>query len=192
MPAVQTWGTSWGTSWLTYWDAIPGVDPLLAARTSRLYTNFITEFNNSTIDLVSDSIKIIPVDENYVFSAEHIYLSELGTDALEPAVSLTGNKFMTGTDTFRYGTRKAKFISVTGSVNAFVLYVDTGNAATSQLISYHNEDFNNITKEMTGGDLEWVFNTGGFFEVSPEDVYVGRVFSFTFLIGSSNIPNFRS
>lgn len=190
MAVVQTWGTSFLTSWLTSWHAEPSISEALAARDSRLYTNFIDNYGGSILP-TSDTIKVIPVDIDYVFDADHVYLSEVGVNALLPAATLTGTRWLTG-DQLKYSIRKLIFLSVTGSVGSFILYKDTGNSATSELISYHREDFNNLTKEMTGGDLEWILNTGGFFDVIPEDVFVGRVVSFTHRIGASLLTNLRS
>ena len=157
----------------------------LEGRDSRLYDNFITQYGIDACDPVNDVIRVIPVSEDYVFSSGHVYLSELGSYSLSPAV-LLGARHLVG-DTLKYQNRKIKFFTVTGSVNAFVLYKDTGNAATSELISYHNEDFNGSSKVIVEGDLEWILNTKGFFNVDPEDVYIGRVISFAHRVGRSNL-----
>lgn len=191
MAAVATWGTSWLTSWLTSWTATPPIDPELEARESRLYTNFIDEYNAATIDLVTDTIKAILVDDLYTFDSDDVYLSELSSNTIGSAVEISSGKRVAD-DVFTSSQTKLTFPYLTGDVYAIVLYKDTGVASTSPLISYHREDFNGLTKTMVGGDIEWIRNTSGYFKVDPENVYVGRIASFSTLRPERQLIGFRS
>lgn len=167
-------------------DTLPAdtfVDKTLLERDSRLYSIYLL----STIDVTTAPIKAVPVTLDYVFDSTHEYLDDLGPNIVEPAVTLSGSKWYGFNGEFKYSPNKIKFLTVTGDVAAFVLYRDTGNTATSELISYHREDFKGLTKGLSQETLDWTINTGGFFNKEPENVYVGRVTSYIDRIAKSNI-----
>ena len=167
-------------------DTLPAdifVDKTLLERDSRLYSIYLL----STIDVTTAPIKAVPVTLDYVFDSTHEYLDDLGSNTVDPAVTLSGSKWYGLNGEFKYSPNKIKFLTVTGDVAAFVLYRDTGDAATSELISYHREDFKGLTKGLAAETLDWTISTGGFFDKEPENVYVGRVTSYIDRIAKSNI-----
>ena len=159
------------------------VDRTLLERDSRLYKIYLL----SSIDVVTAVIKAIPVKLDYVFDSNHEYLDDLGVNTLTPTVTLSGSRWLGLNGEFKYSPNKLKFLTVTGDVAAFILFRDTGNTATSELISYHREDFKGLTKGLAAETLDWTLNTGGFFDKEPENVYVGRVTSYIDRIAKSNI-----
>jgi len=163
--------------------AVTFVDKTLLERDSRLYSVYLL----SAIDVTAVTIKAVPVTADYIFDSTHEHLDDLGSNTINPAVTLSGSKWYGLNGEFKYSPNKIKFLTVTGDVAAFVLYRDTGDAATSELISYHREDFKGLTKGLAAETLDWTINTGGFFDKEPENVYVGRVTSYIDRIAKSNI-----
>jgi hypothetical protein len=178
MATVATWGTSWLTSWLTSWTATPTVDPALAARDSRLYTNFIARYISTDIDLLVDDIRVVPMSPDYVFDADHVHLSEVSADVVGDSIAVGPTNLFVNSDEFKWLNGVFEWTNLTAEIEGFLLYVNTGVASTSELISFHKEDFKGITKTLTGGDIRWTPSTRGFFDVIPEDVFIGRVTSF--------------
>ena len=167
-------------------DTLPPVtfvDKTLLERDSRLYSIYLL----SAIDVTAVTIKAVPVTADYTFDATHEHLDDLGSNTIDPAVTLSGSKWYGLNGEFKYSPNKIKFLTVTGDVAAFVLYRDTGDAATSELISYHREDFKGLTKGLAAETLDWTLSTAGFFDKEPENVYVGRVTSYIDRIAKSNI-----
>ena len=95
----------------------------------------------------------------YTYSAAHEFLTSLtgrvGTDAT------------LGTKTFTNGVfdaADATYTAVTGnSVEAIVLYIDTGTAGTSRLIAYLDTGFTGLPVTPNGGDITVTWNASGIF-----------------------------
>ncbi len=95
----------------------------------------------------------------YTYSAAHEFLTSLtgrvGTDAT------------LGTKTFTNGVFDAAdstYTAVTGaSVEAIVLYIDTGTPATSRLVAYLDTGFTGLPVTPNGGDITVTWNASGIF-----------------------------
>lgn len=108
----------------------------------------------------SGTVKVALVDTGtYTYSSAHQYLSSLS--------GVVGTAQTLGSKTFTNGVFDAAdstFTAVTGStVEALVLYVDTGNAATSPLIAYIDTGVTGLPVTPNGGDINVTWNASGIF-----------------------------
>lgn len=97
-----------------------------------LYPKAVQRFMDALIDLPTDTIKVSGVTSAYIYSSAHEYYSSLA--GVSFTATLAGK-------TITDGVFDANDVVLTGltpgpTVNALVIWKDTGNAATSPLIYY--------------------------------------------------------
>ena len=97
----------------------------------------------------------------YTYSAAHQFLSDL--------TGRVGTDQTLGTKTFVNGVfdaADATFPAVTGAtVEAIVLYLDTGTPSTSRLISYVDTGVPTLPVTPNGGDITIQWNASGIFQL---------------------------
>jgi uncharacterized protein YjbI with pentapeptide repeats len=111
------------------------------------YTAAREQFLQGGINLASADVKIVLVDTGaYTFSAAHAFLSDIPSGARVATSANLASKTFTG-GTFR--SADAVLSAVSGvTIEAFVIYVDTGTASTSRLVFFSDS---NVTNVGTGG-----------------------------------------
>lgn len=121
--------------------------------------SFISQ--NPSIDLDTDTIKVALVDTGtYTFSAAHQYYSSV-TGVVGTPVTLTSKTVTNGA----FDAADVTFTAVTGaSVEALVVYKDTGSAATSPLIAFIDTG-TNLPVTPNGGDITIQWNASGIFSI---------------------------
>ncbi len=118
-----------------------------------LYPKAKEEFLSGNIDLANDTIKVALVDTGtYTYSAAHEDYADVsgvvGTDQTLGTKTVTSGVF---------DAADATWTSVSGaSVEAVIIYKDTGTPATSTLIAYIDDD----TVTPNGGDITAVWDSG--------------------------------
>ena len=120
-------------------------------------------FKEAVIQAASNSsltgtVKVALVDAGtYTYSAAHQFLSSLS--------GVIGTAQTLGSKTYTNGTLDAAdvtFTAVSGaSVEALVLYIDTGVAGTSRLIAYIDTGYTNLPVTPNGGDITVTWAAGG-------------------------------
>lgn len=111
-------------------------------------------------NLSSGTVKVALVDTGtYTYSSAHQFLTSLS--------GVVGTAQTLGSKTFTNGTFDAAdvtFTAVTGaSVEALVIYIDTGTAATSPLVAYIDTSVTNLPVTPNGGDITITWNASGIF-----------------------------
>jgi hypothetical protein len=106
------------------------------------------------------TVKVALVDTGtYTYSAAHEFQSSLS--------GVVGTAQTLGTKTFTSGVFDAAnstFTAVTGaSVEALVIYVDTGSSATSRLVAYIDTGVTGLPVTPNGGDIGITWNASGIF-----------------------------
>lgn len=110
------------------------------------------------IDLLVDTIKVALIDTGtYTYSSAHDFYNDLsgvvGTPGTLDSKTTTGGVFDVADEAFT---------AVSGAtVEAVVIYKDTGNTATSQLICY----LDGLTLTPNGGSVTLQFNASGIFAI---------------------------
>lgn len=111
-------------------------------------------------DMASGTVKAALVDlGTYTYSAAHEFLSDLS--------GVVGTAQTIGTKTFTNGTfdgDNVTFPSVTGnSVEAVVIYIDTGVAGTSRLVCFLDTGFTGLPVTPNGGNINLTWDASGIF-----------------------------
>jgi len=113
-------------------------------------------------NLSAGTVKVALVDTGtYTYSSAHQFYSSV--------TGVVGTPQTLGTKTFTNGTFDAAdvtFTAVTGnSVEALIIYIDTGTAATSPLIAYIDSSVTGLPVTPNGGDISIAWNASGIFTI---------------------------
>jgi hypothetical protein len=115
---------------------------------------------SSNTNMSSGTVKIALVDTGtYTYSSAHEFLSSLS--------GRVGTDQTLGTKTFTNGTfdaADAAWTAVSGnSVEALVIYIDTGVAGTSRLVAYIDTGVTGLPVTPNGGNINLTFDAAGVF-----------------------------
>lgn len=111
---------------------------------------------------LAGTVKVALVDAGvYTYSAAHEFLTSLtgriGTDQTIGATkSYTNGVFDGGDVTFTA-------VAGTTSIEALVIYIDTGTAGTSRLVAYIDTGVTGLPVTSNGGDISVTWNASGIF-----------------------------
>lgn len=116
--------------------------------------------NNS---LSAGTVKVALVDTGtYTFSQTHQFYSSVSS-------AVVGTPQTLGTKTYTGGVFDAAdstFTAVSGSsVEALVIYIDTGSSATSPLVAYIDTSVTGLPVTPNGGDIAITWNASGIFKL---------------------------
>lgn len=108
------------------------------------------------------TVKVALVDTGtYTYSAAHEFLTSL--------TGRVGTDQTLGTKTFTSGTFDAAnstWTAVSGAtVEALVIYIDTGSAATSRLVAYLDTGYTGLPVTPNGGDITVTWDAAGIFTI---------------------------
>ena len=115
----------------------------------------------ANVDLLAGTVKCALVDTGvYTYSAAHQFLTDLsgvvGTAGTIGATKSVTNGVFDGAD--------VTYSAVTGnSVEALVIYIDTGVAGTSRLVAYIDTGVTGLPVTPNGGDISIAWNVSGIF-----------------------------
>ncbi len=116
----------------------------------------------ANVDLNDGTVKVALVDTGtYTYNAAHDFYNDLsgvvGTPQTIANTTVTNGTF-DGDD--------VTFTTVTGnSVEALVIYIDTGDAATSRLVAYIDTSVTGLPVQPNGGDITISWNASGIFSL---------------------------
>lgn len=115
---------------------------------------------SANTNMSSGTVKVALVDTGtYTYSAAHEFLTSL--------TGRVGTDQTLGTKTFTNGTFDAAdstFTSVTGaSVEALVIYIDTGTAGTSRLVAFLDTGITGLPVTPNGGNINVTWDAAGIF-----------------------------
>ena len=114
-------------------------------------------------NLLTGTVKVALVDTGvYTYSAAHQFLTSLtgvvGTAGTIGATKSVTNGVFDGAD--------VTYTAVTGnSVEALVIYVDTGSSATSPLVAYLDTSVTGLPVTPNGGDITITWSGSGIFSL---------------------------
>lgn len=111
-------------------------------------------------DLDGQTVKVALVTAGYTYSAANQYYSSVSGSALGTPQTLNNKTFTDGV----FDADDVTFTAVTGSqVVSLVIFIDTGNAATSPLVAFINTGVTNLPVTPNGGDISITWNATGIF-----------------------------
>lgn len=116
---------------------------------------------DTNIDIENGTVKVALVDTGtYTYSSAHQFLSSL-TGVVGTAQTLSTNTVTNGV--FDSSTNPT-FTAVSGNtVEALVIYIDTGVAGTSRLVAYIDTGVTGLPVTPNGGDITVTWNASGIF-----------------------------
>lgn len=125
-----------------------------------LYPKFKESALQAGVNMSSGTVKVALVDTGtYTYNAAHQFQSSL-SGVVGTAQTLDSKTFTNGV----FDAADSSFTAVTGNtVEALVIYVDTGNPATSPLIAYIDTGVTGLPVTPNGGDINVNWNASGIF-----------------------------
>ena len=126
-----------------------------------LYKQAILDGDANT-DLNDLTVKVALVDTGtYTYSASHQFLSSL-TGVVGTAQTINNTTVTNGL----FDGDDVTYTSVTGnSVEALVIYIDTGTAGTSRLVAYIDTGVTGLPVTPNGGNISVTWNASGIFQL---------------------------
>lgn len=112
------------------------------------------------IDINNGTVKVALVDTGtYTYSASHQFFSSL-TGVVGTPQAITTKTVTNGV----FDGDNVTYTAVTGaSVEALVIYIDTGTAGTSRLVAYIDTSVTGLPVTPNGGDITITWNGSGIF-----------------------------
>ena len=117
---------------------------------------------DTNIDVNNGTVKVALVDTGtYTYSSAHQFYSDLsgvvGTDQTIANTTVAGGLF---------DGDNVTYTAVSGSsVEALVIYIDTGVAGTSRLVAYIDTGVTGLPVTPNGGDITITWNASGIFQL---------------------------
>lgn len=117
---------------------------------------------SANVDLNDGAVKVALVDTGtYTYSAAHDFLDDL-TGVVGTAQTIANTTVTTGA----FDGDNVTFSAVSGNtVEALVIYIDTGSAATSRLVAYIDTGVTGLPVTPNGGDITITWNASGIFQL---------------------------
>lgn len=111
-------------------------------------------------NLSSGTVKVALVTAGYTYSSSDQYYSSVSASVVGTPQTLTSKTYTNGV----FDAADVTFTAVTGSqVVSLVIYIDTGNAATSPLVAFIDTSVTNLPVTPNGGDIAITWNASGIF-----------------------------
>lgn len=113
-------------------------------------------------DLNDGTVKVALIDTGtYTYSAAHEFLSSL-TGVVGTAQTIANTTVANGL----FDGDNVTFTAVTGaSVEALVIYIDTGVAGTSRLVAFIDTGVTGLPVTPNGGDISITWHASGIFQL---------------------------
>lgn len=126
-----------------------------------LYKQAILDGDANT-DLNDLTVKVALVDTGtYTYSADHQFLTSL-TGVIGTAQTINATTVVNGL----FDGDDVTYTAVTGnSVEALVIYIDTGSPETSRLVAYIDAGVTGLPITPNGGDITITWNASGIFQL---------------------------
>ena len=116
----------------------------------------------SDIDINDGTVKVALVDTGtYTYSAAHDFLNDL-SGVVGTAQTIANTTVANGL----FDGDNVTYTAVVGAtVEALVIYIDTGNPATSRLVAYIDTSVTGLPVTPNGGDITVTWNASGIFQL---------------------------
>jgi hypothetical protein len=117
--------------------------------------------SGTAVDLTDDTINVALIDTGtYTFSAAHEFYTSISSAVIGTPQALASKTVTNGV----FDAADVTFTAVSGaSVEAYIIYKDTGTAGTSSLIGYFDTAASGLPVTPNGGNISLAFNASGIF-----------------------------
>lgn len=112
-------------------------------------------------NLSAGTVKVALIDTGtYTYSAAHQFYSSASAAAVGTPQTIGSKTFTNGV----FDGADVTFTAVTGSsVEALIIYIDTGSTATSPLVAYIDTSVTGLPVTPNGGNIAITWNASGIF-----------------------------
>ena len=112
-------------------------------------------------NLSAGTVKVALIDTGvYTYSAAHQFFSSASSASIGTPQTIGSKTFTNGV----FDGADVTFTTVTGnSVEALIIYVDTGTAGTSPLVAYIDTSVTGLPVTPNGGNIAITWNASGIF-----------------------------
>ena len=126
---------------------------------SAIYPTFKAGILQGTWNLSSAVVRAVLIDTGtYTYSTAHDFYNDLSGVVGSESAAMDGKTFTGGT----FDANNVTFSAVTGNtVEAIVLFVDTGNVTTDALIAYIDSASSGLPVTPNGGDITVAWSGSG-------------------------------
>ena len=116
---------------------------------------------SGAIDFTSDTIKVALLDTNDVaYNAAHDYYNDVSAGVVGTPVALSGKTITSGV----FDSADPTWTGVAGDeFEAIVMYMDSGDPATSPLIGYWDTGVTGLPMTPVAGNITYLVNASGWF-----------------------------
>jgi hypothetical protein len=130
-----------------------------------IYPNYkrgLLDQDGAAYDLDDGTVKVALVDTGtYTYNSAHDFLDDL-TGVVGTAQTIANTTIAAGL----FDGDNVTFSAVSGNtVEALVIYIDTGNSATSPLVAYIDTSVTGLPVTPNGGDITVTWNASGIFQL---------------------------
>ena len=117
----------------------------------------------SDIDINDGTVKVALIDTNDVaYSAAHDFHADISAAVVGTPQTIGNTTVTTGL----FDGDNVTFTAVTGDVcEALIIYIDTGNTATSRLVAYLDTGVTGLPVTPNGGDITVTWDAAGIFQL---------------------------
>jgi len=126
-----------------------------------LYPKYKEALLTAGVNLTTANIKVALVDTGtYTYSAAHQFMSSAAAGTVARSGNLANKTVVSGV----FDADNITITGVSGStVEAVIIFRDTGVDATSELLAYYDAGITGIVLTPNGGDVLVTFNVSGIF-----------------------------
>lgn len=113
----------------------------------------------SNIDLNDATVKVALIDlADYTYSSAHDFYDDVSAAVVGTPQTITNTTVTNGL----FDGDNVTFTAVSGDpCEAFIIYIDTGVAGTSRLVSFHDTGVTGLPVTPNGGNITITFNASG-------------------------------
>tara|TARA_R110000868_G_scaffold387886_3_gene656605 strand:+ start:1546 stop:1950 length:405 start_codon:yes stop_codon:yes gene_type:complete len=118
---------------------------------------------DANVSLSAGTVKVMLVDTGtYTYSAAHTMITDISVGSVANSAGLATKTVVDGL----FDSDNVTFSAVTGaSVEAIVLWVDSGTAAQSRVVAYIDTGVTGLPVTPNGGDITIGWNASGIFQL---------------------------
>lgn len=116
-------------------------------------------------DLILDTVKVALIDTGtYTYDAAHDFWDDASAAVVGTPQELSAGKSVT--NGLFDSTTDPTFTAVTGnSIEALIIYIDSGTPATSPLVAYIDTGVTGLPVTPNGGDIDITWDAAGIFQL---------------------------
>lgn len=118
---------------------------------------------STDIDINDGTVKVALIDTNDVaYSAAHDFYNDISAAVVGTPQTIANTTVTNGL----FDGDNVTFTAVSGDqCEALIIYIDTGNVATSRLVAYLDTSVTGLPVTPNGGDITITWNASGIFQL---------------------------